>query len=502
VTLAFTTPRRFIPALSGIAPEATYQFKHALIRDAAYEALLKSRRKELHQLVAKTIDSRFPAIKETHPELLARHWTEAGETELAIAQWSKAGNAAESRNAFLEAQESYQRALALLNLLPQSPERDLRELQLRDSLRIVLSITRGWAAPEAIEVAEKARVLAEKSGNLGILVRSMLTKSFHACVAGDHSTSVALADDALELALREGNPTTLAYLYMLLVTVRFSLGDFAAVENHFAAGLKFFDDPVFRQNPAGGAIAAFGWASWNAWMLGRADVARERMAKMQAAVNPAHPHDLPWSELLSAALYASLRENDSAEALAAHALDLCEKNQFPNDAASSRCILGHAKAQLGRAADGIALMRQGIDKRIRIGNRAGVPDAITSLAAAQLRAGAIGDALETVERALNFNPEEVVGRPETLRIRGELWLKQGDLQLAEADFRDSIAMARSMGAKAWELRTTMSLARLLAQRGRGDEARSMLADIYNSFTEGFDTPDLKDAKALLDQLSA
>src|SRR6516164_7015023 len=148
VTLAFTTPRRFIPALSGIAPEATYQFKHALIRDAAYEALLKSRRKELHQLVAKTIDSRFPAIKETHPELLARHWTEAGETELAIAQWSKAGNAAESRNAFLEAQESYQRALALLNLLPESPERDLRELQLRHSLRIILQMTRGWARPK------------------------------------------------------------------------------------------------------------------------------------------------------------------------------------------------------------------------------------------------------------------------------------------------------------------------------------------------------------------
>jgi class 3 adenylate cyclase len=109
---------------------------------------------------------------------------------------------------------------------------------------------------------------------------------------------------------------------------------------------------------------------------------------------------------------------------------------------------------------------------------------------------AIGDALETVEQALNFNPEEVVGRPETLRIRGELRLKQGDRQLAEADFRDSIAMARSMGAKAWELRTTMSLARLLDGDGHRSEARTMLAEIYNWFTEGFDTADLKDAKVL------
>jgi hypothetical protein len=226
------------------------------------------------------------------------------------------------------------------------------------------------------------------------------------------------------------------------------------------------------------------------------------MAKMQAAVNPAHPHDLPWSELFSANLYAFLRENDSAEALAAHALDLCEKNQFPNDAASSRQLLGHLRAERGRAAEGIALIREGIDALLKTGSRAGIPGAITSLVAAQLSAGAIGDALETVERTLNFNPEEVVGRPETLRIRGELRLKQGAPQLAEADFRDSIAMARAMGAKAWELRTTLGLARLLASKGRGEEARTMLTEIYNWFTEGFDTADLKDAKALLDELSA
>jgi predicted ATPase len=126
---------------------------------------------------------------------------------------------------------------------------------------------------------------------------------------------------------------------------------------------------------------------------------------------------------------------------------------------------------------------------------------MTWLAAAEDLTGATGEALETVERALNFNPEEALNRPETLRIRGELRLKQGDQQLAEADFRDSIAMARNMGAKAWELRTTMGLARLLTEQGHRDEAHTMLAEIYNWFTEGFDTPDLKDAKVLLDELS-
>jgi predicted ATPase len=141
----------------GIAPDATYQFKHALIRDAAYEALLKSRRKDLHRTVARTIAEQFPALKETHPEVLARHWTEAGETEPAIAEWSRAGTAAQARNAFIEAQEGLQRALALLNALPESPERDCRELDLRESLVQMLYVTRGWATPETVEAARANR---------------------------------------------------------------------------------------------------------------------------------------------------------------------------------------------------------------------------------------------------------------------------------------------------------------------------------------------------------
>jgi hypothetical protein len=126
---------------------------------------------------------------------------------------------------------------------------------------------------------------------------------------------------------------------------------------------------------------------------------------------------------------------------------------------------------------------------------------MTYLADAQLCANAIGDALETIEQALKFNPEEIIERPETIRIRGEIRLKMEHKELAEADFREAIMMAQTMSAKAWELRTTMSLARLLDSQGRREEARTMLAEIYVWFTEGFDTADLKDAKALLEELS-
>src|SRR5262249_3215624 len=139
----------------GIVPDAAYHFKHALIRDAAYEALLKSRRREVHRLVARAIDEKFHDMKQARPEVLARHWTEAGELEPAISEWSRAGKAAEARNAFAEAENSYREALALLNLLPESPERDLRELELRQSAQMIFGMIKGWAAPETVNATQR-----------------------------------------------------------------------------------------------------------------------------------------------------------------------------------------------------------------------------------------------------------------------------------------------------------------------------------------------------------
>ena len=484
----------------GIPPEASYTFKHALIRDAAYEALLKSRRKDLHRLVARTIDEKFPALKEAHPEVLARHWTEAGESKPAIAEWSRAGKAAEARNAFREALESYQRALALLNLLPESSERDLRELEFRQSVRRVLWLARGPSEPETIDATERAASLAERSGNLAQVANWMITRGNTALDSGDLPTARALADQALELALREGGPTSLGGAHALQMTARYYLGDLAGAEKHFTAGLAFFDDLSFRQAP-GASVGRFGFPSLNAWMLGRADVARERMARAVAAAKGNNPFDVAHSGYWAVRLHVYLREYEKAEISAARALELSEKHHLKLVAALSRVGLGEARAQLGRTTEGIALIRQGIAGLLEIGSRLGVSRLMAGLAEAQEREGAIVDALETVEQALRANPHELVYRPETLRLRGELRLKQGQTELAETDVRDSIALAQKMGAKAWELRATTSLARLLAKQDRRDEAHAMLAELYGWFTEGFDTADLKDAKALLDVLA-
>ncbi len=496
----------------GIAPDAKYQFKHALIRDAAYEALLKSRRRDLHRLVARAIDEKFVVIREARPEVLARHWTAAGETERAIAEWSRAGRAMEARSAFREALESYRRALALLRLLPDSPERDGRELELTQFVHGMLWLTKGPSEAETLDAAERAAALAEKSGNIAHLIKSMITRGNIALDSGDLAAARGLADQALELAHREGHPACLGMAYDLEIATCHYQGDLPAAENYFTLGLKMPSDDEFNHSP-GVVIPAperywqitkrLGFASWNAWLLGRPDVARERMARAMAAANrDSNPFDIAHSGYIAARLRIYLREYEQVEGLEARTLELAEKHRFQILAALSRVSLGQARAHLGKVEEGITLIRLGIAGMVEIGSRSGVSRVTAALAEAQARAGSIVEALETVEQALKANPGEFAYRPETLRLRGELRIKQGQTAPAEDDFREAITLARSMSAKAWELRATMSLARLLHAHGRRDEACTMLAEIFGWFTEGFDTADLKDAKSLLEQLGA
>jgi tetratricopeptide (TPR) repeat protein len=222
---------------------------------------------------------------------------------------------------------------------------------------------------------------------------------------------------------------------------------------------------------------------------------------MTAAADANNPYDLAMSGYLGAYLRVYMRQYEQAVSLAMRVLELCEKHEFPQLARITRCVLGQARVQLGRTAEGVELIRDGIAGCLETGTRLGISQFMTYLAVAQEREGASVDALAAIEQALQANPDELFFRPEALRLRGELRLKRGQTEQAHAEFREAIALARSMGAKSWELRATMSLARLLRDTGRRDEARCILAEIYNWFTEGFDTVDLKEAKALLDDLA-
>ena len=212
------------------------------------------------------------------------------------------------------------------------------------------------------------------------------------------------------------------------------------------------------------------------------------MALMMEAATGDNVYDVAFSTHFAAQLQSWTREYEQAEALAVRALELSEKHQFVEMAAYTRPILGRARVQLGHAAEGIALMRNGIAALMESGSRMETRNCTVWLAEALECEGALPEAFETLERALQSNTSELIYQPETLRLRGRLQLKQGNPEMAEADFREAIALAQSMSAKAWELRAATSLARLLADTDRRDEARAILADIYNWFTEGFDTP--------------
>jgi class 3 adenylate cyclase len=485
----------------GSPPHARYQFKHALMQDAAYESLLRSKRRELHAHVARTITETFANLDQAQPEVTALHWTQAGEAEPAIAAWKRAGDAAYVRRAFNEAALAYRQALAMLATQAESPERDMRELELWSALNRVLQLTSGYAAADTVEAAGRARALAEKAGSLSQLIREEARVWRSVITAGDYAGAAALADHILDLARGgEENPGRLVFAHNAQVQTRFYTGDLPGVEEHFGRLSPLIDTAGQRQAP-GNNIVAIGVASLNAWILGRAGTARDRMTRAFAfAENSQNPYDLAMALHFQGILSSLERDATRAEEVAAKLLALSDEHGFSYASDLARGTLGWAWAQRGELDEGLVLMRQAWTSLSGSGARVGITYGLTQLAATQGLAAPIDAAFVTIEDALTANPQERVFRPETLRARGDLQLKVPDAARAAADFRDAFALARSMGAKAWELRAATSLARLLQDQGDPGAARSLLAPIVAGLADDGDATDLEDARSLLNLL--
>jgi class 3 adenylate cyclase/tetratricopeptide (TPR) repeat protein len=487
----------------GIAPDATYQFKHALIRDTAYDALLKSRRKELHLIVARTIDEKFPALKETHPEVLARHWTEAGEIESAIAEWQKAGEHALARGALVEVERHYRDALGLLPGLPESSERDRRELSLQVALGGVMQGTRGFSAPATAKAYTRARVLAERVGNaeslqvIGGLEAAALTQ-------GNLRPALALAERMLVIANRVSSESEHARALGSLGLCHFLLGDLARARQDFLEVAKHYREEDFAGAiPYDPGVHALVWGAINHWYLGYPVQARSYAENARGLSHRQHN-----SYSLALALGGTGQVlgycGDFKAALEAHGeiVRLAIELGFPTRKAFGTIYVAGMRARLGENGGAVERIQEALEALNAVGFHAFRASLLGVLSETQALAGAVDDALVTVEQALQTNPDEVIYRPELFRLRGELRIRNnpGIKKHAQRDFREAIELAQSMGAKSLELRSTTSLARLLASEGSSDEARAILADVYSWFTEGFDTADLKEARDLLDKL--
>jgi predicted ATPase len=475
-----------------------------LIRDAAYEALLKSRRKELHLRVARVIEEKFPAIKEAQPEVMARYWTEAGETEAAIAECQKAGERAGKGRAYREAERHYRDALALLLTLPESAERDSRELNLQLALGPVLGVTTGWAAADTNALYARVRSLSTRKGTEESL-EAMSGLWLAAISRGDLREALLLADEMCEVATKLENARGLVEASHARGGTVHWLGDFLESNRCLRYVCEHYHESESETVTHDYGAYALAFRGMNDWLLGYPDRSQRLTEEARAS---AQRRNIAFSVALVGGVtaqtdglrgdFASARASaEAAERLAAE----FGFQQFRGAMIGARW----ARARMGEVGNAVEEMRIALAEAEALGLLALRQLFLSYLSETQALAGAVGDALETVDQALDGDPDNLYYRPLALTLRGDLRLKhepanESQRKLAERDFRDAIELSRKMSAKSPELRATMRLARLLRDTGRREEARAMLAEIYGWFTEGFDTADLKDAKSLLDEL--
>jgi len=388
----------------------------------------------------------------------------------------------------------------LIRAQSESRERDAQELELMNRLVPVLQLAKGWAAPEAAEAIAHTGFLAEKTDNLAQLLLQVVGSFVSALSRGDLLAASALAAQISDLAARDRSPAVLGLARVGEVSTRYFRGDLNGAEEHFLAGAGLFGIAAERFPTS--VASGFGFGSHVAWMLGRADTARDRIRQAIArATELKSPFELAYAQYLAAMLQLFTREFADARTSAAASVALSDQYGIKQYSAGSRVFLGLAEASLGNPREAMSLVSLGLAGLNESGAVVAMTLYLSWFAEAQGLSGDVAGALLTVARALEVNPEERAWRPDALRIRGELRLTSGKTDAAEADFHEAITLAKQIAAKALELRASMSLARILRMRGDFAEARKLIAPLFASFTEGFDTTDLKEARALCEALA-
>ena len=431
---------------------ATYRFRHSLIRDTAYDMLLRSQRRALHHRAATVICMDLPELAQTRPEVLAHHWTGAGETARALTAWRDAGRMASDRKAYHEAQHAYVEAVAAIETLPESAERDQQELELQSALGNVLQITRGYSAAPAISAFGRARQLADKGGDRGQRFAQLAGQWMAASSAGEYAMACQAADQLFILARVGDSQEELATAHMIQMTSLYRVGHLLQAEAVFLDGQVYFDAPEFRRWP-GAATQTFGNAAVNAWIQGRPEIARPRIQKMldlgRSNPNPYERAFALYMAGMQAVMFAELRE---AETYAEQALEISLEHSFPQFIATSKIVLGRARAEREGKAEAIALINDGLEAMKSTRSKAGLTMYLTWLAEAYLSAGEDALAEAALDRALRENPQERFYRPETFRLRAAVRRRQSRQEAAALDWREAVTLAKAMGARTFHAR--------------------------------------------------
>jgi predicted ATPase len=501
----------------GLLPHATYLFKHALIQDTAYHSLLKSRRQQLHQRVAQVLVEQFPQTIETQPELVAHHYTEANLVEQAIPYWQKAGQRASQLSAHAEAIAHLTTGLELLKLLPATPERTQQELRLQIALGTPLMATKGSGALDVKRTYDRALELCRQVGETPRLFSVLGGLCAYYGEQAELQTAQELAEQLLRLAQGVRDPLRLVWAHRAVGSILFRLGEWAPARTHLEQSIALYDPQQHRSSgfvydPGVSCLPVLAHVLWH---LGYPDQALKRSHEaLTLAQALSHPYSLTFAIALSATLHHYRGERQTVQERVERMLVLSSEQGFPLWLAVGTIWQGWTLTEQGQGEEGIAQMRQGLTAYQATAGALGRPYYLLLLAEACGKVGQTEEGLAVLAEALAVVDESGARchQPELYRLKGELLLTQEGYRLqaegwrektkeAEECFLKAIDIARQQQAKSLELRAVKSLSRLWQQQGKREQARQMLGEIYGWFTEGFDTKDLQEAKALLEELS-
>jgi predicted ATPase/class 3 adenylate cyclase len=494
----------------GLPPQATYVFKHALIQDAAYQSLLRSTRQQYHQRIAQVLEARFPELVATQPELLAHHFTEAGLTAQAVSYWHKAGQRATQRSAHVEAITHLTKGLGLLKALQDTPERTQHELTLLLALGAPLQATKDYAAPERRQAYTRAWELCQQVEEM--LLRFPVLYGLWSCYAlgGQLQMARTVGEQLLNLAQHQPDLGLLLKAHQALGVTRLCLGEFASALAHAEQGLALYDPQqhhthtfLYGQDPE---MSCCLYAAVALWVLGYPDQALvSGHEALTIAQGRSHPYSMSMALGWAALLRQYRREVHATHERAEATMTLCTEQGFALLLAWGTILQGWALAEQGSGEVSIAQISQGLAAYRITGTEFFRPYLLALLAEVQGKVGRAEEGLRVLAEALTLvnNTGERYWEAELHRLQGELLLMQAlpDEQQATACFQQALTIAQHQQAKSLELRAAMSLARLCQRQDKRTAARELLAPVYGWFTEGFDTADLQEAKALLDVLA-
>ena len=500
----------------GTPPHASYLFKHALVQDAAYSTLLREPRRALHARIAETLESQFAELAESQPELLARHYTKADLIEKSARLWGKAGQRSQERSALVEAAEQLSQAMAQIATLPSTPELRREQIILQVALLNTLMHVKGYGAPETKAAVAQVRTLIEQAERLGetpddpsLLLSALFGQWIVNFISFDGDVVRELAARFLVLGEKEGTAVPLIVGHRTMGSTLAFMGDLVQARAHYNEALALYRPAEHRRLMTRFGqdlrVTCLGFRSMASWLLGYPETALEDADyALKEARQIEHAATLMFTLNFPILVNTYCGNYDAANELLKELTGLADEKGAPFRKAEGVLRRGYVLTLTGQAAKAVEMVSNGIVLWRSAGSTIFTPEHEFMLATAHADAGQFDEAWRCISKAMTAMQatKERWCEAEANRVAGEIALKspERDVAKARAYFEHSLTVARAQQAKSWELRTAMSMARLLSDQGKRQTARDLLAPIYDWFTEGFDTRDLRQARALLGEL--